>query len=405
MLTVWEAPLVRRLRRSLDDDRGLAFVLFAYIVFLPVQIELAPRFRLALSDLVLVLGMLTLGFRLTVPRHMVGVWHGLLLMLFAAGSAVSFVRNGEFSTWALVNKTLGFVALMAIYLLTGRYANTFSRIVTTLHVMVGSVAVYNAIAVVAFVLGYESTVLNSSAELDRLAGGLVDPNAYGGLLVFCLVSYLPLRSTLAGRLPRAADLFVITSLAAGIMLTLSRSAWLALGLALAFLVWLCKEMRKPVLTAALIALIGFAAFGLTAASHRAVELATRSNTIEGRMYLNEAAIDEFVLNPFGIGIGEFQEKYGAIVHNTALWFAAELGVLGLVVFIGFLLWMVRRLVLAYFINDGDSRLVVIGLGLGFVSMLALSLSIEAFYQRHWWIGMAFIASASHPKTMAILEEE
>ena len=98
-----EQDFGRRLQRSLTSSETLRSLIFLYLALLPIQIQLAPRFRLAPSDIVLALALLLFGHRLSAPAHLVGIWHGLLIMLLAGTAAATLIRFGELSTWGLVN--------------------------------------------------------------------------------------------------------------------------------------------------------------------------------------------------------------------------------------------------------------------------------------------------------------
>ena len=72
------------------------------------------------------------------------------------------------------------------------------------------------------------------------------------------------------------------------------------------------------------------------------------HSIDSRFNIIHNAFSAFGENPaFGIGLGNFAERHDEIVHNTTLWLAAELGVVGLIVFVGLMVWVGRRLWWAY----------------------------------------------------------
>jgi putative inorganic carbon (hco3(-)) transporter len=185
------------------------------------------------------------------------------------------------------------------------------------------------------------------------------------------------------------------SLLFGIVLTISRSTWIALAVGLVAGVVL-KGGISPrgwvglgVVIVGAIAAAGsqFSTFGT---------LAGRTNTIDSRWELMEQGLDGFLSNPIlGMGLGRFSEEYGQIIHNTPLWIAAELGIVGLVVLIGLLFWFLDRGIAVYRYGGDRLRGLAIGLILANVAMLGFSLSVEALYQRHWWFLFAMIAIAHH----------
>ena len=81
------------------------------------------------------------------------------------------------------------------------------------------------------------------------------------------------------------------------------------------------------------------------------------------------------------------------VHNTAVWFLADFGIVGLAALLGFLGWFLIASWSAYRHAPVDQKPVVLALMMGHALMLGLSMGIEAFYQRHWWLVLALIASS------------
>lgn len=365
-----------------------------YVALLPVQVEIdVLRSRLAPSDLVLVPAVVLVGGRLLAGLRLLSIWHGLLLMLIGAGAGLTLWMTGVLSTWALLNKTAGAVILIVGYVLVAEYSTSFARLAGVLKVLVGSTVIVNLAAMVSLLTPLEIPLMNQMSY-GRLAGGLVDPNAWGGLLTVCLGAHLVLRSHETLWFARWADWPIIVSLTAGLVLTTSRSAWIALLAMVVAWTFSKRSMLAPALLAvAVVATVALAAVG-NGTSQRLVELSTRSDTVSSRMELNVVAVDSLFEYPFGLGLGVFSERYGGIVHNTPLWFAADLGLGGLIVFMGFSFWMLSRYLVARRRHPEPDGSVVLAIGLGLLAMFVLGLSIEAFYQRHWWVLMALLAAAS-----------
>ena len=76
------------------------------------------------------------------------------------------------------------------------------------------------------------------------------------------------------------------------------------------------------------------------------------------------------------------------MHNTALWFLSDLGLIGLAVFLALVVSVAVRLFSALPVASGELRPMVLALLCGHVVMAGVSLGIEAFYQRHWWLVFA-----------------
>src|SRR5207247_8110128 len=89
----------------------------------------------------------------------------------------------------------------------------------------------------------------------------------------------------------------------------------------------------------------------------------------------------------------FVEEHNQIVHNTALWFLAEFGLVGAIVFVGFVSGFLASAVATYRRVTPDRRPLLTGLVAAHLAMIGFSLGVEALYQRWWWLVMALLASA------------
>ena len=93
------------------------------------------------------------------------------------------------------------------------------------------------------------------------------------------------------------------------------------------------------------------------------------------------------------GIGSFRLGEGEIAHNTAMWFLADFGIVGLTVLLGFLGWFFVKGWFAYRAAPVRGQSLVLALALAHTAMFGLAMGIEAFYQRHWWLVLGLIASS------------
>ena len=82
------------------------------------------------------------------------------------------------------------------------------------------------------------------------------------------------------------------------------------------------------------------------------------------------------------------------MHNSALWFLADFGLVGLAVFCGFLGWFFVTAWNAYQMAPDEEKPLALALLLAHTAMAGLAVGIEAFYQRHWWLVLALIAASS-----------
>jgi O-antigen ligase len=123
-------------------------------------------------------------------------------------------------------------------------------------------------------------------------------------------------------------------------------------------------------------------------------MARRPEQVQERFDLINIALQLFNQHPFfGAGLGGFHLAAGEIAHNTPMWFLADFGLAGFLVLLAFLGWFFRKAWVAYHLAPDAERPLVLALILAHTAMLGLAMGIEAFYQRHWWLVFALIASA------------
>ena len=385
-----------------ETGRGgvLRWLLTGYIVFLPVQIETPQQLRFAPSDLFLAVA-LFLGLRVWRIRWPAWTgWHAALLGLFAVSLVAVLLTHGSVSQYVLLNKMAGLVLLFGSYLALTSLADSWGDWRWFLKAFVVSVTLQNAVNVAAFlwcrVTGADDPWLDIllSSGLDRLAGMLVDANAYGGLLIVAYAVVLLDGHSEPALLGWRLRLFSLATLSLGLLLTSSRSAWL--GLAVLTLFGVCRSPRL-LFVVALTAVIGIGMMAYFAGAENFDALLTvsaRQNTIDERIELSENALRLFARYPLlGGGIGAFVEEHDQIIHNTALWFLAEFGLVGVIVLIGFLCSFLVNAWAAYRVAEPHRRALLAGLVAAHLAMIGFSLGVEALYQRWWWLVMALLASA------------
>jgi O-antigen ligase len=191
----------------------------------------------------------------------------------------------------------------------------------------------------------------------RAYGLTLHPNVLGGFLAIGLVLGLPL-------LKRFRMRILWWLLGLGLLVSFSRSAWLATALVLppvaGWLAWRRPSLRRPLGTtlasAALVALIGGVLFaGQFASRLGRTATVTESRSLSERGELIAIALDVITNRPLtGVGAGNFPLAVAATdtpalpqpVHNVPLLLAAEVGVLGGGLWIW--LWLTPGLALQHF---------------------------------------------------------
>jgi putative inorganic carbon (HCO3(-)) transporter len=375
----------------------LALLVAGYVMLLPFQFEMgSEKMNFAPADCSLALVLVLAAGQLRYRSEVWTGWHFGIVLLFAAGSFVASMRLGTLNRYELVNKDAGLLLPFLSYAAFTSLITEWQDVRQILRVFVGSAVLQNIVAVGAYFAMYFFGIANPFVRYEglRLSGMLLDPNAYGGFLVVTLVvaeaaSFGP--APLFGK----TTLWIIRlTLGLGILFTFSRSAWVALGLSLlVFFALRPREAGRLVLAG----LIGAPCL-LLVLGPRFVPIfetmASRPKQVQGRFELIHDALAQFARHPvFGGGIGSFRLSEGEIAHNSAMWFLADFGLVGLAVFLGFLGWFFAKSWYAYRFAPTRERPVALALLLAHTAMLGLAMGIEAFYQRHWWLVFGLIASA------------
>ena len=214
----------------------------------------------------------------------------------------------------------------------------------------------------------------------RAYGTLPHPNILGGFTLIFLLA--PIAFFLRKRTPNNLALLLLIPGVSLVALTFSRSAWLALIVFSAVLVWKSSYFDRKRLAALLIVIsLSLAA---TLFPYRELVQARTVNTTShaeefsflGRAWLNGEAvriIREYPLT--GVGIGSFiielarRAGEGYIVepaHNLLLLAGAELGIFGILIVIALFLWFVYRL-----FKTRNQNAILVGAvlaGLGIISL-------------------------------------
>jgi O-antigen ligase len=225
---------------------------------------------------------------------------------------------------------------------------------------------------------------------------LIDPNAFGGLLLTALALQAVTGLYKASLIRGLVGHLICASLIVGLALTFSRSAWIGLAAALIFL-----GAVRPLHSLKIAVVLAGSGLALLAYTARKgldylYAMSIRPETIQTRIDSGGAALDGFLSHPIlGTGLGTFVFERGAIIHNTYLWFLSECGIVGAIVVLGLTMWYFKVAIPVINSSRGSRRALMVALAVAHAGMLGVSAGIEVFYQRHWWLVMAMIA-ASRP---------
>jgi len=379
-----------------QPPRILSALVTGYVALLPYQFEVGNGVNFAPADCLMLLVLLLAAGQLKYVKAAWSIWHFGIAMTFAVGSLVAALRFGALDRYELLNKDAGLLLPFVSYVAITSSVREWDDLRHILRVFTLSVVLQNVLSVGGFLLAYFFGWANIFARYGglRLSGMLLDPNAYGGLLV---AAFVISEGASLGREPlfQGPTLWLLRlTLAMGILFTFSRSAWVALLLALLLL---CALQTRVAFRLVLAGIIGAPCLLLLMGNRFLPvfeEMASRPKQVQGRFDLIHAAFQAFTRHPFlGGGIGSFRLGEGEIAHNSAMWFLADFGIVGLAMLLGFLGWFFARGWFAYRFAPAREQPLVLALLLGHTAMFGLAMGIEAFYQRHWWLVLGLIASS------------
>ena len=375
-----------------------AVLVLGWAFLLPVQLGGASsNLRFAPSDLLIAAYALLCFPVLRRVRGMWSWWHVLVpfVIWFNLGRAMLGI-NGA-SRHAFLEKAVGIVILLITYRCLVDYMATLARVRAVLSAFVWGALVNAVLSLVTF-LGerggiFHIPLVNDPFNTSRPSGLLIDPNAFGGLIATALVLHGVTAAGGTPLLPRRAGHVATLTFPLMLALTFSRSAWIGAVFGLAAVAVaepaLVRRMLAPLLVP-----VGVVLPIILFSLPNAGSLASRPGQVTARLDIIKNALTDFTGSPIdGIGLGVYAQRHGVIVHNTAVWFLTEMGLIGLVVFLGFLGVHVSRAV--WLILRGSAESWVLGAALlgAMLVGLGVSLGIEAFYQRYWWLAFAAATAA------------
>jgi putative inorganic carbon (HCO3(-)) transporter len=420
------------IRSRARNRRAMLKLMGVYVALLPIQINIALPWgglmRVGPSDLVLAFLLVFCIWELRIVRGAWTWWHPILLLMLPMSVAMVLLTGGAMTMAILVSKVAGLFFLFGLYLAITSAARTWDDVWWLSRVFVGVVVLQNLVVTAMLLSGIDVPYVNGYG--GRLNGMMPDPNAYGGLLIAALALHVGVAGSSKPLFRFPLNHVASITLVISIVLTSSRSVWVGVVALLMLLAVLrpAVGLRYAAMVGVVFALITLnlssllgdplgpvhltvaggtqATTGGTQATTGGTqdpggeelssvgELALRPSTIGDRVLILKQALTGFRANPiFGTGLGQFSGEFGSVVHNTALWFLCEFGVLGFLVFCGLMGGTGWRTWLLYRTLGEPERSLVLGLGLAFVAMLGLSLGIEALYQRWWWLVMGLLGAA------------
>ena len=368
-------------------SRTRCFLLLVLIFLLPVQFLTTTSIRFAPTDVVLGLTLIVSGLWIATKRDDWSIWHFVLLALLSASLLDSAFRYGMVSNWAVLNKYVGLVALLLLYLLITQYARSLRDVWHVSRLLVFAVTLQGAVFLPLYFIGIFVPPLHV-ARIQALAG---DPNAYAGMVAVALALHW---STIysPGRLVPHRLAWPVTLLLLGnLLFSFSRSGWIAFAFIVCALLVLRPRVWRHIVLPMLFAALMVALFARGYFVQTILPLMLRPEQASGRVTIIDNAVRAAMVDPiFGGGVGSYLQQKNIQVHNSFFWMLADMGLLGAVTFVGLVGALAVRGYRALRAATDDDRGLVMGLFVAHLAMIGLSLGIEALYQRSWWVIMALL---------------
>jgi putative inorganic carbon (hco3(-)) transporter len=366
--------------------------LAAYTFLLPVQFAIGPTLRLAPSDLFIVAYLVLRLPRLRLGRPAWSGWHLALCSVLLAGLLVAALSADVLTAYAVVQKGAGMIVLLGTFAcLVDFCLGKPSRLAWLCRTFLLGVLVNVVFSVAALYLEQADllTIEWINVQRVRLSGLLIDPNAFGAVLVVAICLHHLTRAVRAPLVTGAAGALLTGLLPLALALTYSRSAWIGMLAAALVAVWLHGRQLLVALgkLVAMFSVVAITAVGVLLPN--AGELVRRPRQVGARLTIIDDALADFTSSPvLGVGLDVSAERHGQIIHNTTVWFLAELGPLGLLTLVGFLLAYWCKGVAAFRRSDGSTAALAAAMLAAHVGMYGVSMGIEALYQRQWWLVLA-----------------
>jgi putative inorganic carbon (hco3(-)) transporter len=393
--------------------------LLPLLLMLPLMSTLLRRERLIVAPVVLLLalylvvqiaaGLQALDMGIVENRLLTFVLEGLLT-LFLITNVVRTYETLRDATWALV-AGLGFLGLISLvqYLTHSWYRSFFGFGQVTSDYFYGLV------------------------DQPRLQGPIGDPNYFAQILLLGVPLGFALAGTARSSRQRATALAATGCMVAGILFTYSRGAVVAFLLAFAILVALRQiKVRYGVILVILLVVVVAAVpsyrsrveslSSVGGAGAPVGATAAADSSVAGRLTEMHAALLVWADHPvLGVGPSQFPLYYqryallvggqvhtsvaygprkgsspGRVTHDLFLGIAADLGLVGLIVFLTILAVTLRGLWRACS-RRVAAQSAVTALNAGYlvaiVAYIAAGLFLELAYERYFWLILALACSA------------
>lgn len=391
---------------ALNPFLSLAFA----VLFIGVQFGTWPGtdLRFAPSDIFLLFGLLGIFLQRRTRSEVLEKsptrwWFLALLALYVLGNFITSVSVGKILQRQLINRNIGLLVLFAYYYLAIVLIDSREKMEKIIKLYVYAGFLLNLIAIIGY-LSHQSFFV---MEGTRLIGFLQDPSAWGCFLLPLLFLQVTL---LLNRYPLFSLRFSIINillLSLGIVLTISRSTYLAFFLTLFFFLFFQRRslLFLPLLGLSAICLFFIFYFFGPHFQQKFVSDVYWKQTIFERLTSISLGILWFLRSPlWGGGIGSFYKssvyaqmevppelaKYGwDYVHNTYIWFLAEGGLIGIFILLGLFWNFLRNAWRASQELPSPQNALPLAIFFALFAFYMMGWGIDMFQRRDMWLFFAF----------------
>lgn len=301
------------------------------------------------------------------------------IAVLAYGVVLAIVYTGAVTTHAVVVKFLGGVVLAVWCLVTVAHVRA-GLASTILRTWLAGMAVWAVVSYVDWRIADIVPVITHDLD-SRFGGAQFDQNNAG--VAFGVATVLMWR---AGRwvfrswIVRTSIFAVVT---AAVLLTLSRTAFLAVACAVGLVLVVGRVGATSWLRYLAVGFVALAIGVATGAIGTAIDdFQDRPDNVSSRQTLIDDALDSYAdSNGLGLGLGTQLTRQDQIVHNTPILLLVETSIVGLSFYLAFVVITLRA---ARRVWRSEPELGS-ALFAGLTVMIVSSLAIEALYQRQWWL--------------------
>jgi len=375
----------------------LDFIIYWSIVIMPFSVAIAPALANAFIGFFSVFFIIKKIIKREKPFGDIAVMVPFLFLILI--SLVSFKNSVSLSTsFHGIEKLLKYLLIFVVCAQEIKDRKHVARIVTSVILGVSLVSID---AVWQIIFGWDfirGNTLQQAIGLIRPTASFPNPNVFG--VYMSALTPLIIGLTLFYFKGKKKIVMVLISVLAiaGLGLTLSRGSGLALYLSTLFL---CVAKRKKILTFTLIAVLIVFPFVMPKNIKQWAKDANYNPLVfmcnQDRISIYRNTINMIKQHPFiGVGVNTFSKNYGKYklesaekyahtpdtiyAHNNYLQMAGEIGLLGLLAFLWFLVQVFRRGFKTYqTIKEEYLKIVVLSLIACFIAFLINGLTETSLY--------------------------